>query len=139
MPPRDDLGERGFQDAMRVDRQRYRHRDDVMEHGWDRAAEEARQHAPVHFQGKGPRNYKRSDSRIMEDVYDALTYQNVLDATDVEVTVADAEVILKGTVNSRQEKRCAEDLAHWVRGVHDVRNELRIKRESQPSAADKPR
>jgi hypothetical protein len=39
-------------------------------------------------------------------------------------------VTLSGTVNSREEKRMAEDIAQSVSGVSDVQNNLRINRQT---------
>jgi len=77
------------------------------------------------FVGRGPRHYRRSDERIREDVCERLTQDGYLDASDIEVDVRDAEVILRGSVDSRRSKRRAEDMAEDVFGVRDVRNELR--------------
>ncbi|MGE0724770.1 MAG: BON domain-containing protein [Alphaproteobacteria bacterium] len=77
--------------------------------------------------GRGPRGYMRSDDRIREDVNDCLTDDWRVDATNVEVAVASCEVTLSGTVNSREEKRRAEDLAEDVSGVKHVQNNLRVQ------------
>jgi len=77
--------------------------------------------------GRGPKGYRRSDERIKEDVNDRLSDDYYLDASDVEVTVTNTEVTLTGTVNSREDKRRAEDLAESVSGVSNVENRLRVK------------
>jgi osmotically-inducible protein OsmY len=77
--------------------------------------------------GRGPKGYRRSDERIKEDVSDRLGDDHYLDASDVEVVVADTEVTLTGTVNSRNDKRRAEDIADAVSGVSNVENRLRVK------------
>ena len=77
--------------------------------------------------GKGPRGYSRSDERIREDVNDRLTDDWQVDASEIEVMVSSAEVTLNGTVNSREEKRRAEDLAENVSGVRHVQNNLRVQ------------
>ena len=77
--------------------------------------------------GRGPKGYQRSDARILEDVNERLTEDPHIDASEIEVTVADREVTLTGTVNSRFEKRHAEDLAEAVSGVAHVQNNLRIQ------------
>ena len=77
--------------------------------------------------GRGPRGYKRSDERILEDVNDRLTDDPHLDASEIEVSVSDREVTLTGTVHSRFEKRHAEDLAESVSGVTHVQNNLRVQ------------
>ena len=78
--------------------------------------------------GRGPKNYRRSDARIQEDINDRLSDHPFIDATDIEVTVTNAEVVLSGTVNDRREKRLAEDLAENVSGVNNVENKLRVNR-----------
>jgi hypothetical protein len=76
--------------------------------------------------GRGPRGYKRSDDRIKEDVNDRLSDHPYLDASDVEVEVDEAVVILTGNVDSRSDKRLAEDIAEGVSGVNNVENRLRV-------------
>lgn len=76
--------------------------------------------------GRGPKGYRRSDDRIKEDVNDRLS-EGYLDASDVEVQVQNSEVTLTGTVNSRQDKRRAEDIAESVSGVSHVENRIRVK------------
>jgi len=77
--------------------------------------------------GRGPKNYRRSDERIREDILESLTYHHEVDASEMEVTVSDGEVTLSGTVPDRQQKRLAEDITEHVRGVRDVNNNLRVQ------------
>ncbi len=79
--------------------------------------------------GRGPRNYKRSDERIREDVCDCLTEDAYIDASSIDVAVAEGEVVLTGTVFKREDKRRAEDIAECISGVKDVRNNLRVSSE----------
>ena len=83
------------------------------------------------YRGKGPKNYNRSDERIKEDINDRLSDDPFVDASDVEVTVASAEVTLTGTVDTRQAKRRAEDIAEEVSGVRNVENRLRVNQEQR--------
>jgi osmotically-inducible protein OsmY len=76
--------------------------------------------------GRGPKNYRRSDERIAEEINEALTRNPFLDPSDVEVTVSAGEVTLEGTVDSRSSKRLAEEIADSVRGVVDVHNRLKL-------------
>jgi osmotically-inducible protein OsmY len=76
--------------------------------------------------GRGPRNYRRSDERIREDVCEALTEDPSIDASNLEVSVKDGEVTLSGSVDSRTEKRSAEYVVDTIRGVKDVHNRLRL-------------
>lgn len=97
--------------------------------------------ADSQHRGRGPRGYRRSDTRIHEDVCEALTEDPRLDASSLEVSVSECEVTLTGTVSSRDDKRLAEDLAEAVSGVRDVHNQLRVtigqpgnERAASPSA-----
>lgn len=78
------------------------------------------------FSGRGPRGYQRSDDRIREDVCQCLTDDDHIDASNIEVAVADREVTLTGTVTSRMQKRHAEDLIERLPGVRDVINSIRV-------------
>ncbi|HSL54900.1 MAG TPA: BON domain-containing protein [Pyrinomonadaceae bacterium] len=130
-------GERGR--SYDYDRDRYGQGE---ERGWwDRASDavaswfgdedaERRRHMDQqreHRRGRGPKGYRRSDERIKEDVNDRLSDDYYIDASDVEVSVSNTEVTLTGTVNSREDKRRAEDIAESVSGVTNVENRLRVK------------
>lgn len=78
------------------------------------------------YAGRGPRNSRRTDERIREDICERFTEDPRVDAFDIEVRVKDGEVTLTGNVTSRDQKRRAEDVAASVSGVSDVINELRI-------------
>jgi len=90
---------------------------------FDRSGDEAR---PGAHRGRGPRNYRRSDDRIREDVSDRLMDDSHVDASEIEVTASGGEVTLSGSVSSRAEKRYAEDIAEAVSGVAHVQNNLRV-------------
>ncbi len=92
-----------------------------------------RQRGP--YTGYGPRSYWRSDALIEEEVCDLLTQHGEIDAHDIEVSVKDGEVTLKGTVDSRRTKRMAEDAADSIYGVQDVHNELRIRRDDESASS----
>ena len=91
--------------------------------GWDDAMH--REEGP--FAGRGPRNYKRADHRIEEDVNERLTLHPMIDATEIEVTVEDGEVTLRGWVVGRQAKRMAEETVESVFGVKDIDNQIKVK------------
>jgi osmotically-inducible protein OsmY len=78
--------------------------------------------------GKGPKNYQRSSDRIKEDVNDKLSDNWMLDASNIEVDVKGSEVTLNGTVESREDKRRAEDIAEDVSGVTHIQNNLRVSK-----------
>ena len=123
-----------FRDDDRYRREGYRGEERGL---WDRASDEVaswfgdedaeRRRVQDQFRGKGPRNYQRSDTRILEDVNDRLSDDPMLDASDIEVSVSKSEVTLTGHVSNRVDKRRAEDLADRVSGVSHVQNNLRVK------------
>jgi osmotically-inducible protein OsmY len=80
-----------------------------------------------HFFGRGPKDYKRSDERIRDDVNEELTVHPDIDAFDIEVRVEGGEVTLTGIVEDRRAKRLAEDVAERSLGVTDVHNQLRVR------------
>ena len=85
------------------------------------------------YSGRGPKDYKRSDERIREDVSDRLLEDSYVDASDITVEVQDGEVTLSGAVNSRDQKRRAEDCVETVSGVREVHNRLRVNRQDGSS------
>ena len=76
--------------------------------------------------GRGPRNYRRSDESIRDEICESLTAHADIDATDIEVTVEGGEVTLAGSVDDRDARWLAEELAEEVSGVRTVHNELRV-------------
>jgi osmotically-inducible protein OsmY len=80
----------------------------------------------VSFRGRGPKNWRRNDESIREEINERLTEHHDIDATDVEVAVKDGEVILGGHVHNRFAKRLAEDLCYGCHGVRDVHNQLHV-------------
>lgn len=97
---------------------------------WD----ERRTDIRAEHRGRGPKGYRRSDGRIEEDVNDRLTDDPYLDASDIEVSVKDRDVTLSGMVDSRTDKRRAEDLADLVSGVGNVQNNLRVRTREELAA-----
>jgi osmotically-inducible protein OsmY len=84
--------------------------------------------------GRGPKGYTRSDDRIREDVNDRLSDDPFVDASEIEVSVSSCEVTLSGTVDSREAKRRAEDIAEQVSGVRHVQNNLRVQQQTSGMA-----
>ena len=82
-----------------------------------------------HMGGRGPKGYQRSDDRIHEDVCDRMTDDPILDPSEIEIDVRQGEVMLTGSVSSREQKRRAEDIAERIGGVRDVTNQLRVTRD----------
>jgi hypothetical protein len=89
--------------------------------------------------GRGPQGYQRASERIKEDICDRLESHGNIDASKIHVQVNEGgEVTLSGTVQSRAEKRLADDVADSVRGVKDVHNQLRVDKDSNPTTASDP-
>jgi hypothetical protein len=63
-------------------------------------------------------------------VNDRLSDDPFIDASEIEITVSSCEVTLMGTVDSREAKRRAEDIAEQVSGVRHVQNNLRIQQQT---------
>jgi hypothetical protein len=80
------------------------------------------------YRGRGPRDYRRSDDRVREEICERLTEDRAVDATDIVVHVHDGEVTLSGAVPSRDQKRRAEECVEGVTGVRDVFNQLHVDR-----------
>lgn len=78
--------------------------------------------------GKGPRNYRRSDERIQEDIHDRLARDWSLDTSDIEVNVKEGVVHLEGSVKERSVKYRIEDITESIAGVKDIENKIRIAR-----------
>ena len=99
-------------------------------HPW--SEEFAKMSPEARYRGVGPRNYRRSDERILEDINERLTDDHHIDASDVGVKVEGGEVTLSGTVTDRAARRRAEDIAESVSGVGHVQNDLRVASRNAP-------
>jgi hypothetical protein len=88
------------------------------------------------FRGRGPKGYLRTDDRIREDVCERLSWNDELDATEINVRVENGDVILEGSVETRYMKRLAGDLAERVPGVIEVHNAIRVNKAAEESARD---
>jgi osmotically-inducible protein OsmY len=78
--------------------------------------------------GRGPKGYQRADATIQEEACERLTQHGYVDASNITVRVEAGEITLEGTVNSRREKRMAEDALENLSGMRDIHNRLRVQR-----------
>jgi len=78
--------------------------------------------------GKGPKGYRPSDERLRERICERLTDDPFIDATDVDVTVANGEATLSGEVDSRRMKFAVEELVANTHGIQSVENTIRVRR-----------
>lgn len=79
------------------------------------------------YSGKGPKGYVRSDDTIKDEAHDLLTEHRDIDASDIEIDMANGELTLTGTVPDRQSKRLAEVVVEHISGVSHVFNRLKIR------------
>lgn len=100
--------------------------------GWRSGRQDQQRNWEDHS-GRGPKNYKRSDDRIEEDINECLMRHPELDASEIEVKVSQGVITLSGTVDHRQAKYLAEDIAESVSGVREISNQIRVSRERRQS------
>lgn len=74
--------------------------------------------------GKAPKNFNISDQRLFEKICDALTDDQEVDASEINVKVQSGIVTLSGEVEDRHSKKRAEEITESVAGVKDIFNYL---------------
>ncbi|NSX15483.1 BON domain-containing protein [Cupriavidus taiwanensis] len=79
------------------------------------------------YRRSGPKNYRRGDDRIHDEVCDRLAHAQELDVSEVTVRVQDGLVTLEGHVGDRRSKYDIEDIAERVFGVQDVINHIHVR------------
>lgn len=82
-------------------------------------------HRGEHY-GKGPKGRIRSDKNIRDEICEALYFHPEIDASEIEVSVQEGIVYLKGKARSRGHKKLMENCAELVSGVEDVHNEVTL-------------
>ncbi len=78
------------------------------------------------YRGVGPKNYKRSDERLTEDINERLTDDDDLDASNISVRVSNGKVTLEGMVDQRWMKHRAEDVVDACTGVTEIDNRIQV-------------
>jgi osmotically-inducible protein OsmY len=68
------------------------------------------------------------DDELRDLVVDELAWDALIDDSQIDVQVVGGIVTLVGTVPSYAEKLAAQDAARAVDGVHDLVNEIDVKR-----------
>lgn len=89
-----------------------------------------RTRGPRNYRGVGPKGYRRSDDRILEEACERLYRSPEVDPSNIEVSVEEGIIILKGSVEKRSYKVAAERIIEHLPGVVDVRNEVMVERDS---------
>lgn len=78
------------------------------------------------FTGRGPKGYTRKDDSICDEVCDILTRHGEVDASEIQVSVMNAEVTLSGNVDDRRQRHLAEESIENISGVKNINNQLRV-------------
>lgn len=81
---------------------------------------------PGPHSGRGPKGYSRANESIEEEINEKLTRHGQLNAEDIEVSVNNGQVTLKGTVDSLKARRIADDIASSASGVTQILNQLKV-------------
>lgn len=81
------------------------------------------------YRGIGPKNYRRSDQRIYEDACELLTLSPEVDARDIELSVSNGEIVLKGTVPDHHMRLQAEKCLEDCPGAFEIVNQLKTRLE----------
>lgn len=76
----------------------------------------------------GPKNYRRRDESILDEIYLRLLGERKVDSSDVSVEVHHGAATLDGTVPHRSMRYLIENIVAAVRGVTDVENRIRVER-----------
>ena len=84
---------------------------------------------------RGPKGFRRSDERILDDIATRLMSRDDIDSSEVTLEVKDAKAKLGGTVPERWMRYAVDDIAESVMGVEDVENNVRVQRTPDTSTA----
>lgn len=82
---------------------------------------------PGPYSGLGPTGYDNSGDPTGQEAYSRLTQHGQVDASNIEITIDNGEVLLEGTVGSEEAKRLAEEAVETVTGVSRVQNLLQVQ------------
>lgn len=125
------------QDDYEADRERSMTAEKKAEHETDRElADTDMRDSDRGLADTGTRDSDRelADADVRDAVERQLRNARGVDANDVDVEISDGVVTLTGTVDNVIAEERAERLAGMVKGVSDVRNELRVEGERRTSA-----
>lgn len=90
---------------------------------WDLSTD----HLNPYYRGRGPKGWMLSDEKLKERVCEVLYHSYEVDPSEMEVTVEDRTVYLKGKIKSEGMRTVAEDLVASIPGVEDVFTQLKIE------------
>lgn len=81
---------------------------------------------PGPYSGLGP-VYNDAGDPTGQEVASRLTQHGQVDASNIEITIDDGEVLLEGTVDSEETKRLAQEALESIGGVKIVQNSLQVQ------------
>ncbi|CAG9186407.1 BON domain-containing protein [Cupriavidus pampae] len=85
-------------------------------------------HSPrIGMAARMPKNYVRTDERVLGDVCERLAMHPEIDVSDVTVHIEAGVIRLGGTVEDRYERRLVEEITEGVMGVRDIENGVRVR------------
>ena len=90
---------------------------------------------PGPYSGLGP-IYDGAGDPAGQEVASRLTQHGQIDASGIEITVDDGEVLLEGSVDSEETKRLAQEALESVAGVSSVQNLLDVQGSGQGASDD---
>lgn len=93
---------------------------------FDRARRASHRHAVGIFKRIGPKNYKRPDRLISDEIFNFLTWDDRIDATEIDFSVKDGIVKLYGTVDTGRTRRLIDEMVENILGVTEIYNELKV-------------
>jgi osmotically-inducible protein OsmY len=76
------------------------------------------------YEGSGAADRRRADRTVTTDICARIATHDALDPIDVLVRTQHGVVMLTGVVDTRHDRRLAEQLVREVAGVKDVLNHL---------------
>ena len=82
---------------------------------------------PGPYSGVGPRGYDSAGDPTGQEISSRLTQHGQIDASDIEITLDNGEVLLEGTVADDETKRLVEEALESISGVTSVQNMLQVQ------------
>ncbi len=74
-----------------------------------------------------PEEPRLTDNEIIENIQNILKRNENINPVNMQVDVENGNVTLSGSVSHSRERSKAEDIANSVKGVVDVKNEIKVK------------
>ena len=82
---------------------------------------------PGPYSGLGPKGYNDAGDPTGQEVASRLTQHGQVDASNIEITIDNGEVLLEGTVDSEETKRLAQEALESIVSVGSVQNLLQVQ------------